>query len=293
MYLRCPTPRDFYTRLSRMQQTIHQRMSLPSIAFDEHGGMDQTYDAYDDDVGPFNSHLYDEDEHNDDNNDNDASGGGALLGQGAEEGGVRDSGDWGGADDPQAKAARIRAREMREKLSKTDYMKELEQKTKDCWESTLQFQEDRSAMYRKAPKVAADKAKRVLLAATRGGQDLIGQIPKLDVVLRMLGDTPKMEWSRRRDRRRDGVDEGDVSFTMQGGQSSMLGHGKSRGSPPRPPPPMIAVKKFDVCDLRNPKDLYQAMHGTGYMKRRMRRERLNSKFNNTKSVSKSASLPNL
>ena len=292
LYLRCPTPHDFYKQVTRMQQTLHQRMSLPSIAFDDNGNMDQTYDQYDDDVGPFNNHLYDE---KDDSNfpmpTNSRSRVSPLTGF--------------LGDNPQAKAARQRAREMREKLSKTDYMRELEQKTKDCWDSTFQFQEDRSAMYRLARKNAAAKAKQVLLAATRGGKDNILTIPKLDYNLRMLAPTPKMEWKRRTsdndvmsnigkerlDNNTRGRSMSSSSLLSRSGETTLGGKTKSKGSPQRPPPFMVAVKTFNHCDLRNPMDLFNVLHGKGNVKNQKRR-RLKSENNNNKmSLRSSASLP--
>ena len=315
LYLRCPTPRDFYTQLTRMQQTIHQRMSLPSIAFDSNGDLDQTYDAYDDDVGPFNCHLYEENSGNypemrmpgsaaesgtagrsrpGSSGSNRPRSGGSVRSTGST-GSAGSTGSTGSSgsrsrvsalgflgDGPEAKAARERAREMREKLSKTEYMKELEQKTKDCWDGTYQFQEDRSASYRLAPKVAAEKAKQLLLAATRGGKDVVWNIPKLDVRLRMLAPSPKMEWSRRT----FGSSGSEGSLSLAGGgvdnprgdsrmstgallQVSGGSGSKSRGSPQRPPPLMKAVTTFTPYDMRNKKDLYRILHGRQSSKQKM------------------------
>jgi hypothetical protein len=166
-------------------------------------------------------------------------------------------------------------------------MRELEQKTKDCWDGNYQFQEDRSAQYRESPKHARRRAKQVMYNATRGGKDVCLQIPVIDVRLRFLADPPKMEWSRRRASTaslgvpEENGEEAAAAATISGrslGQSASVPNTASaqnmtnsrqddlkrgRGSPARPPPPMVAVTKFNqkCFDMSNPKHLYNMLHG--------------------------------
>ena len=274
-YLRCPTPRDFYIKPLRIQQTLHQRMSLPSVAFDDVGNMEETYDGFDDDVGPFNSRINEEPDFIPASRNSPSSRGSRSRpssGQSTDSGRVSNSGFLG--DSTEAKAARQKAREMREKLSKTEYMKELEQKTKDCWDGNYQFQEDRSAQYRESPKHARRMAKRVMHNATRGGKDVCLVIPVIDVRLRYLADPPKMEWSRRRGSTTMMSATGDSAAGGggEGGEGEAGANGSSMihsASTPnmmlhnRPPPPMIAVTKFNqkCYDMSNPKHLYNMLHG--------------------------------
>ncbi len=280
LYLRCPCARDFYAQPKRLQQTLHQRMSLPPSAFDDDGNLAATYDGFDLDKGtftastmhPFGGAPDEEDELFVTSRSRRSSRRRGLLAapsadedDDSEEAMMRRTGFLG--DNPAAKAARDRAREMREKLSKTEYMLELEQKTKDCWDGNYQFQRDRSATYRAAPARAAQKAKQILLAATRGGKDVAWQIPMLDVRLRMLAPTPKMEWKAREpemagvvqtegavrdaaDRFKDGVDR-------QHASSSRIEH-----YAPMPVFHMKPVTKFSGLDMRNGKHLYAMLHGS-------------------------------
>ena len=277
-YLRCPTPRDFYIKPLRIQQTLHQRMSLPHAAFDDVGNMEETYDGFDDDVGPFNSRINEEPDFipaSRNSPSSRSSGSRPSSGQSTDSGRVSSSGFLG--DSAEAKAARQKAREMREKLSKTEYMKELEQKTKDCWDGNYQFQEDRSAQYRESPKHARRMAKRVMHNATRGGKDVCLAIPVIDVRLRYLADPPKLEWSRRRGSTTmmsatgdsaagEGGTEGREGEAAAGARGSSMLHSASTPNMTlhnRPPPPMIAVTKFNqTCyDMRNPKHLFNMLHG--------------------------------
>ena len=265
-YLRCPTPRNFYVKPSRIQQTLHQRMSLPSLAFDDNGEMEVTYDGFDEDMGPFNKSLYDEPGIGSRPNSSGSNGSNRSNRSNRSSNGTRVSMAGFMGDTKEAKAARERAREMREKLSKTEYMKDLEQKTKDCWDGNYQFQEDRSATYRDAPKHAAAKARRIMFAATRGGKDVATKIPVLDVRLRMLSASPKMEWSRRKVPNEQLSPRSMASGGSNGMSSNLsLQQSSSKRDAPIaiiPPPHMKAITKFNNnTDMRNPKYLYNMLHG--------------------------------
>ena len=273
LYLRCPSARDFYRQPSRLQQTLHQRMSLPPSAFEDDGNMSTTYDGFDTDKGTFTAstaHPFggaaDNSDAKSDSYSTSRSRRGSrrsgLLGKFTDDGEDDDSeaamlrrtGFLG--DDPAAKAAREKAREMREKLSKTEYMLELEQKTKDCWEGNYQFQRDRSATYRKAPARAAEKARRILLAATRGGKDVATSIPTLDVQLRLLAPTPKMDWKL------------EEPATLEDNQESFVAGerqyepARAEDYPPMPVFDMPPVTRFSGLDMRNHKHLYAMLHGS-------------------------------
>ena len=147
-------------------------------------------------------------------------------------------------------------------------MLELEQKTKDCWDGNYQFQRDRSATYRAAPARAAQKAKQILLAATRGGKDVAWKIPVLDVRLRMLAPTPKMEWKARDSAEMAGVvqTQGAVQNAADrfkdGVQRQHHGSSRIEQYTPMPVFHMKPITKFSGLDMRNGKHLYAMLHGS-------------------------------
>ena len=114
----------------------------------------------------------------------------------------------------------------------------------------------------------------MLLKATRGGKDVAWKIPTLDVRLRMLAPTPKMEWKARHTTVPEVVaTDGNVRSAAQhfkeGGARQ---HARKEEYPPMPVVRMRPVTKFSGYDMRNDSHMYDMLHGNS--RRRPQRQQI-------------------